>query len=138
MLVKKVLTFIVLISTVYLTGCGSTSNKTAITGLIDHPHQMTLADGTIVIVRIEDTTRAGAPGKKVAEEIIKSQGDIVPMPFAVAYDPGNINENHTYSISVKIQDSEGKILYTNESSVPVITKGNPTRDIDVMVILADK
>ncbi len=138
MLVKKILVILLLFSTFFLTGCGSTSNKTALTGLIDHPHQMTLADGTIVVVRIEDTTKTGAPGKKIAEEVIKSQGDIIPMPFAVVYDPGKINENHTYSISVKIKDSDGNTVYTNESNVPVITKGNPTRDIDVLVVLAEK
>ncbi len=121
---------------IMLTGCGDkTSSKTALTGLIDHPHQMTLGDGMTVIVRIEDTTKSGAPGKKIAEEIIKGQGDIIPMPFAIVYDPGKINENHKYSLTVKIQDSTGAILYTSQSGVPVITQGNPTRDIDVAIVL---
>lgn len=136
MLVKKIFIFLVLISAVFLVGCGDSPNKTAITGLIDHSHQMTLPDGTLVIVRLEDTTKAGSPGKKVAEEVITSKDDMIPMPFAVVYDPGKINENHTYSINVKVEDSEGNILYTNESNVPVITKGNPTHDIDVIVVLA--
>ncbi len=125
-----------LICMMLLTGCGNQpSSKTALTGLIDHPHQMTLGDGMTVIVRIEDTTKAGAPGKKIAEEIIKGQGDIIPMPFAIVYDPGKINETHKYSLTVKIQDSTGVVLYTSQSSVPVITQGNPTRDIDVVIVL---
>lgn len=135
MLAKKILALLVLCGVVFLSGCSDTPTKTAITGLIDHPHQMSLADGTVVIVRIEDTTRAGAPGKKIAEEIIKTPGETIPMPFAVVYDPRKINENHKYSVTVKIEDSAGVVLYSNQVNVPVITQGNPTHDIDVVVTL---
>ena len=84
-----------------------------------------------------DTTKSGSPGKKIAEEVIKSEGDEIPMPFVVIYDPGRINEEHSYSITVKIQDDLGNLLYTNNDSIPVITQGNPTQHIDVPVVLAD-
>src|SRR5512136_2921055 len=96
----KIIGILMLISVILLTGCGSQPSKTALTGLIDHPHQMTLGEGMTVIVRIEDTTKSGAPGKKVAEEVIKGQGDTIPMPFAIVYDPGRINETHKYSLTV--------------------------------------
>jgi putative lipoprotein len=134
--IKKYLFIFLCMAAVSLAGCDKVSNKSAITGTIDHSHWMTLPDGTMVIVRIEDTTRDGAPGKKVAESVIKSQGEVIPMPFAVVYDPGKINDNHKYSLTVKIEDSTGKILYTNQSDVPVLTQGNPTHDIDVIVVLA--
>lgn len=136
MLVKRLLGLCFLIGVLFLSGCGDTLTKTALTGLIDHPHQMTLGDGMTVIVRIEDTTRSGAPGKKIAEEIIKAQGDTIPMPFAIVYDPRKINTEHKYSISVKIQDAEGNVIYVNQANIPVITQGNPTHDIDVVVVLA--
>jgi putative lipoprotein len=132
---KKYTLLLLLTFTLLLAGCDKTPSKAAITGTIDHAHWMALPDGTMVIVRIEDTTRAGAPGKKVAESVIKSQDDTIPMPFAVVYDPGKINDNHKYSLTVKIEDSSGKILYVNQSDVPVLTEGNPTHGIDVVVVL---
>jgi putative lipoprotein len=132
---KKGLALLILTLTLLLTGCDNTSNKAAITGTLDHSHWMALPDGTMIILRIEDTTKQDAPGKKVAESVIKSEGDTIPMPFAVVYDPGKINDNHKYSLTVKIEDSSGKIMYINQSDVPVLTQGNPTHDLDVIVVL---
>jgi hypothetical protein len=36
-----------------------------------------------------------------------------------------------------IEDSAGKMLYTNNTSVPVITNGNPTQNVDVIVVLVN-
>jgi uncharacterized lipoprotein YbaY len=98
---------------------------------------MTLEVGYVIIVQLEDTTKTDAPGKKIAEQVIKSQGEVLPMPFEIIYEPGKINAEHTYSIRVKIEDSTGKMLYTNNTSVPVITNGNPVHNIDVIVLLVN-
>ena len=137
MFVRKILILIILSTTVALAGCGSSKNKAAVTGVIAHSHRMNLPAGYVVIVEIDDTTKADAPGKKIAEQVIKSQGEELPIPFEIVYDRGKINTNHTYSVSVKIEDSAGKILYTNNTSVPVITNGNPTQNIDVIVVLVN-
>jgi len=135
-LVKNLLIILVLTGTLFLSGCGDTPNKAAITGIIDHPHRMSLPDGTLIIVRIDDTTRAGAEGKKIAEAVMKSEGDALPMPFAVVYDPGKINPNHDYSVTIRVEDPGGAFLYTNVKKVNVITKGNAIQGIDVVVELA--
>jgi uncharacterized lipoprotein YbaY len=136
MFVKKILTILLLSVTIFLTGCGK-SNNAAVTGLLDHPHRMTFPIGTVVTIQIEDTTKEGSQGKKIAEEVIKDQEVVIPMTFLVVYDQGKINENHTYSITVRIEDSTGKLLYTNENKVPVITQGNPTQDIDIFIVLVN-
>jgi uncharacterized lipoprotein YbaY len=61
--------------------------------------------------------------------VIKSQGEVLPMPFEIIYEPGKINAEHTYSIRVKIEDSTGKMLYTNK---PVAGDyQHPVHNIDV-------
>jgi len=137
MFMRKIFILLILSATVALAGCGSSTNKAAVTGAIAHTHRMTLPVGYVVTVQIEDTTKADAPGKKIAEQVIKSQGEQLPMPFEIVYDPGKIDANHTYSIRVKIEDSTGKMLYTNNSSVAVITNGNPTQNVDVIVVLVN-
>jgi putative lipoprotein len=135
MLGRKIFILVLLIATVALTGCGSSPNRAAITGIVAHTHTMILPEGTVVTVQIIDTTKADSPGKKVAEQIIKSHGDELPLPFAVVYDPGKINPDHTYTMRVKVEDSSGQLLYTNTSDVPVITHGNLTRNIEVIVVI---
>jgi putative lipoprotein len=137
MFVRKIFILIILSATVALASCGSSTNKAAITGVITHSHPMALPVGYVVTVQIQDTTKADAPGKKIAEQVIKSQGDEIPMPFEVVYDPGKINPNHTYSLSVKIEDSAGKMVYTNNTSVQVITHGNPIHNVTIIMVLVD-
>jgi putative lipoprotein len=138
MLLKKVFILIILTSTLALAACGKSNNKAAITGVIAHTHRMTLPVGYVVTIRIEDTTKADTPGKKIAEEVHKSQGEILPIPFAVVYDPSKINPDHTYSLHVEIGDDTGTLLYINETSIPVITHGNPTQNIKVIVVLPNE
>jgi putative lipoprotein len=137
MFMNKLSITVILCAAILLSGCDKTSHKMAVTGIIDHPHRMVLPSGSVINVLLMDTTKAGSPGKKIAEEVIKSEGEEIPMPFVVVYDPGRINEEHTYSITVKVLDEAGKLVYTNQDSVPVITLGNPTQHIDVPVTLVD-
>ena len=137
MFARKIFILIILSATFALAGCGRSTNKAAVTGVIAHAHPMTIPVGYVVSVQIEDTTKVDAPGKIVAEQVIKSQGDEIPMPFEVVYNPGKINSNHTYSLRVKIEDSAGITVYTNNTNVPVITNGNPTQNVEVIVVLVN-
>ena len=137
MAIKKYFILIIISATIALTGCGRSINKAAITGVITHSHQMALPIGYVVIIQIVDTTKA-TPGKMIAEQVIESHGEVLPMPFEIIYDPGKINQEHTYSVLVKIEDSTGIMLYTNNTNVPVITNGNPTQKVDVIVVLANE
>jgi putative lipoprotein len=138
MLAKKIFILMILSVTVALTACGNSANNAALTGVIAHTHRMTLPAGFVTTIRIEDTTNADKPGKKVAEEIIKNQGEVLPIPFAIVYDPGKINPDHTYTMRVEIDDDTGNLLYTNVTAVPVITHGNPTRNVKIIVVLPNE
>jgi len=90
----------------------------------------------VVTVRIEDVSKADAPAKVIGEQVIQTDGAQVPVPFAVPYDPGEIEDNHSYSLRVRIEDGTGRLLFINDSSIPVITQGNPTQEIEVIVVPA--
>ena len=137
MLARKFFILIIISATIALAGCGRSTNKAAVTGVITHSHQMALPIGFSVTVQIVDTTKA-TPGKMIAEQVIESHGEVLPMPFEISYDQGKINQDHTYSVLVKIEDSTGITLYTNSTNVPVITKGNPTQKVDIIVVLANE
>ena len=103
-------------------------------GTVTYLQRIALPPDAVVTVRIEDVSRADAPAEVIGEQVIKTEGAQVPIPFEVPYDPGKIEDNHSYSLRVRIEDSAGKLLFTNDTSVPVITRGNPTQDIEVIVI----
>jgi len=88
----------------------------------------------VVTVRIEDVSKADTIAEVIGEQVIQTEGAQVPIPFEVAYDPDKIDETHSYSLRVRIEDGNGKLLFINDTSVPVITRGNPTQDIEVVVV----
>ena len=44
---------------------------------------------------------------------------LFPIPYEVCYNPGEIEENHTYTMQARIEDSAGNLLYINDTSNPV-------------------
>jgi putative lipoprotein len=138
MFVRKMLYLVILSTSVALAGCGNSNNKAALTGVIAHTHRISIPADYVITIRIEDTTTADAPGKMIAEQVIKNQAVALPMPFAIVYDPRKINPDHMYSLHAEILDNTGKLLYTNVTSVPVLTHGNPTRDVKVTVVLPNE
>ena len=86
--------------------------------------------------RIEDVSRADAPAEVIGEQVIQTQGKQVPIPFQVPYDANQIQENHSYSLRVRIENGAGKLLFINDTNVPVITRGNPISDIEIILVQA--
>lgn len=138
MFMRKIFVLLMLSAALALAACGRSTNNAAITGVIAHTHSMILPAGYVVIIRIEDTTKVDSPDSKVAEEMVTSPGEQLPIPFAIVYDPGKIDPDDTYTIKVEIEDTTGKLVYTNVTSAPVITHGNPTRDVKVIVVLPNE
>jgi len=133
-LLLKIIPILLLLGTATLAGCANSPAEAAVAGTVTYLQRIALPPDAVVTVRIEDVSRADAPAEVIGEQVIKTEGAQVPIPFEVPYDPGKIEDNHSYSLRVRIEDSAGKLLFTNDTSVPVITRGNPTQDIEVIVI----
>ena len=134
MLLKIITILGLLLGTTALTGCGGSPDKASVTGTVTYRQRIALPPEAVLTVRIEDVSLADAPAEVVGEQVIKTEGAQVPIPFVVSYEPENIIENHRYSLRVRIEDGAGRLLFINDTDVPVITNGNPTEDIEVVVI----
>jgi putative lipoprotein len=134
--IKIISILMLLLGTVALAGCGGSSEET-VTGTVTYLQRIALPADAVVTVRIEDVSKADAPADLIGEQLIQTKDAQVPIPFAVPYDPGEIEENHSYSLRVRIEDGTGRLLFINDTSIPVITHGNPTQDIEVIVVPAD-
>ena len=58
----------------------------------------------------------------------------VPIPYTVTYDPAEIDQRNTYSMSARIEDGSGKLLWISDTATPVITRGSPTQDVEIVVV----
>jgi putative lipoprotein len=119
---------------VTLTACGPSSKEAVVTGSVTHLQRIALPPDAVVSARIEDLSKMDVPAEIIGEQIIKTNGAQVPIHFEVPYDPDQIDERYTYSLRVRIEGGNGKLLFINDTSVPMTTRDNPTKDIEVMVV----
>lgn len=125
---------LILIAVFVIAACGSASSTdTNVSGTISYEGEATLPDDATVQVQVQDTSLADAPAKVIGEQIITNP-DGFPIEFEVEYDANQIQDNLTYGISVRITDQDGKLSFINDTHIPVITRGNPTEDVEVVVI----
>jgi putative lipoprotein len=87
----------------------------------------------VLEVKLLDVSRADARAVTIAEQIIRTTGQQVPIEFELRYDPRRIEERNRYSIQARIlQDNQPRFI----SAQPylVITGGHPNR-VNVVGIL---
>ncbi len=105
-----------------------------VTGAVTYRQRIALPEEAIVEVQIRDTSLADAAAETIGVQIIQTNGRQVPFPYAVTYNPVTIIENHTYTMSARITDGQGNLLFINDTAIPVITNGNPTSEVEIVVV----
>ena len=123
---------VILLLVLSLAACSSES--VAITGEVTYRQRIALPDDAVVKVQLQDVSLMDAPAVVLGEQVIQTDGTQVPIPYEVSYNPEDIDERHTYSMSARIEDSAGKLLFISDTVVPVITRGNPTGDVEIVVV----
>jgi putative lipoprotein len=107
-----------------------------LTGTVTYLERMALDPSAVITVQLEDVTVADAPSTVVAEQRIQAEGRQVPIPFDMPYDPATIDPARLYSLSARIEDGGGKLLFISDTRVPVLTGGSPSQAIDITVVPA--
>ena len=105
----------------------------AVTGQVTYRQRIALPPDAVVKVQLQDVSLADAPATVIGEQIIATNGQQVPFPFEVTYDPGVIKASNTYSLRVRIEDGAGNLLFINSQAYPVITRDNPVFGVEVVV-----
>ena len=115
-----------------IAGFSGGKDAASVTGTVIYRERMALPPDAVVKVQIQDVSLQDVAATVMGEQLIRNPGQ-VPIPYKVAYDPKAIQENHTYAVAARIEDGSGKLLFINTQSYPVITRGNPTEDVQIMV-----
>lgn len=109
------------------------SGETAVSGMITNIDNALIQDGAVAKIQIQDTSLADAPATVMGELTIENLGQF-PIVYEVAYQADEIIDNHTYTMSVRIETADGTLLFINDTAIPVITNDNPTENVEVPVI----
>ncbi len=106
--------------------------RAVLNGTVTYRPRIALAPGSTVVVRVEDVSRADAPSRVVAEQIIRPTAQ-VPIPFALSYDPAIIDVRARYTVRAEIRDAEGRLTWVTTAHTPVFTQGGPIDGVEVVV-----
>jgi putative lipoprotein len=114
-------------------GCDSKGNG-MVTGLVTYRLKIALPDDAVVQVQIRDVSLADVVAPLLGEQIIRTEGRQVPIPYVVEYDEGDAVATHQYSVQARIEDGAGTLLFVSDTVNPVITMGNPREDVEIVVV----
>lgn len=104
-----------------------------VTGTVSYRERVMLPPDSVLTVRLQDVSRADAPAVILGEQIGTTGGKQVPLPFSISYNPTSIDPRFSYSISARIEDGNGILRFISDTNNPVITRENPSDNIEVWV-----
>ena len=107
----------------------------SVTGTVVYLPRIALPPDAMVTVSINNASLADAPPEmtNLATKAFITEGNQVPLPFEVFYMPEDVMENAMYSIGATIRSASGELLFVSKEMNPVITNGNPTTDVEILV-----
>lgn len=107
-------------------------SQASVMGEVFYLERVALPPTAKVTVQLQDVSRADAPAKVIAEQVIDTAGVAPPYAFSLSYDPAQIQDNLSYAVRATITDGD-QLLFTSTERIPVITRGNPTSGVQVRV-----
>ena len=107
----------------------------SVTGTVTYSEQIELTPGATLMVQIRDTSYADASAELIAEQVISDPGK-VPIKFKVSYDRDDIDSRNTYSVSARIEESDGRLAFINDTAYDVITRGN-AKKVNMVLVLVE-
>lgn len=109
-----------------------TTQDNVVFGTITYRQRAALPPNAVVTVRLVELSQSGIPAATIVEQRVDNSNRQVPLSFEFAYDRARISERNRYAVLAEIRDN-GRLIYTTDSSYPVITQGNPKK-VDITVV----
>lgn len=83
-----------------------------------------LPPDAVLIIRVQDTSRADAPALTLAEQRIGLGGQPAPLPFQVTIDRDLLHPRAQVTVTARIE-RRGKLLFINDTIHPAFIDGQP-------------
>lgn len=103
----------------------------SVSGTITYNVRSALPANAVVTMQIARVAASGA-NEIIYEQRFTTNGAQVPFRFTVPFDPARIDQNATYNLQGNISVN-GQARFTTNRAIPVITRGNPTANLSVVM-----
>jgi heat shock protein HslJ/uncharacterized lipoprotein YbaY len=107
----------------------------SVNGTVYYLPRIALPNDAMVEVTIRNAQLADAPPEMtlLAQTAFTTDGAQVPLAYSVVYPLADVREGDLYSIGARITDGSGNLLFISTEITPVITRGNPTENVEILV-----
>jgi uncharacterized lipoprotein YbaY len=102
-----------------------------VTGTLTYMENASLTPNARALIVLVEGAGKPTAGSIVASDVIAAPGQ-VPIAYSLSYTNASIDQGVTYTIQAAIVD--GERVWGTGGGTPVITKGNPTSDVDLTLI----
>ena len=113
------------------------ASPAVITGTVTYRVRSALPPSAVIDVTLADVSLADAPAKVVSTQRIEAQGQQVPIPYELTYDPAQIDPRLTYAVSARITDGS-QLLFISDTANHVLTRDAPLTDVEIVVVPVSK
>ena len=107
----------------------------SVTGTVTYRERIALSPDAKLVVQLRDVSLQDTSSILIAEQVITNPGQ-VPIKFKVKYKRRDLVQRNTYSISARIEESDGRLAFINDTAYEVITRGNPSK-VDMILVMVE-
>jgi len=102
-------------------------------GVVTYRPRLALPPGTRITVRLADVSRADEPATVIAQQLIQTSGEQVPIPFTLPVARDRLEPGRRYAVQVRV-DQAGELWFLTTGAHRV----DPARWPDSMEIVVEQ
>lgn len=118
-----------------LTGCATImpgEQAVTVQGEIAYRERIALPRTAQIEVKVVDVSLADAPARTIAEQSFSANGQQVPIRFSMTVDQRRIDARARYSVSARITDSAGRLMFITDTHNNVPFDGRTVVDMGTL------
>lgn len=121
-----------------LAACATTTpteRTVAVTGAIAYRERIALPPSAQIEIKLDDVSLADAPSRTMASQSFASEGKQVPFAFSLTVDRADIDPRHSYAVSARITDADGKLMFITDTRNSVTFGSGSTVDMGTLMLV---
>jgi putative lipoprotein len=114
---------------------GAKTPANLVVGTVDLRERMPLPPDAVLVVELQDTSRADAPAPVVSQQSMRLEGLQPPYSFKLPVEPSRLNPAAQYAVTARITRGN-ELMFINDTAHSVLTRGAGARADLVLVRVA--
>ena len=138
-MVRTVRALALSLATLPLAACATlmppSEEPVSVTGAITYRERMALPPTAQVEIRLDDVSLMDAPSKTIAQQSFTADGRQVPFAFSLTVDQRKLDPRGRYSVSARITDTSGKLMFITDTRNSVTFDSRSVIDLGTLLLV---